>query len=128
MKKMLGFEVSNEIYNSFNVLYMNCNLNKQDFVKKYKNVIKDYKKKPKPFKKVLIGSYNRLGETKTPNGAYYYAYDADLIDVDIKKGKPIVTNLVLHNGDGLCLRRPDYYKDYCIIRENKVMSKPKKGR
>lgn len=118
-EKMLGFEVSAEIYNSFNTLYMNCDLNKQDFVKKYKSVIKDYKKKPKPFKKVLVGTYNRLGEEKTPNGAYYYGYDADLIGVDIKRGKPIVANLVPHNGDCLCLKRPGYYKEHCIIREKK---------
>lgn len=118
-EEKLGFEVSDDIYHAFNTLYMNCKLNQTEFVKEYKSVIKKFRKEPKPPKKVLVGIYNKSGYDKTPNGAWYYAYDADYIGFDIAKGKPVVSNLIPHNGDFLCFSRPDFYKERCIIKEEK---------
>ena len=73
------YEVSNEIFEAINKLYMNCDLDKYEFVKKYGKQFKDFKiKKEEKIYKIMI--------SKTPNGCYYIVRYARLIDIDIKTG------------------------------------------
>lgn len=71
------YEVSQEVFEAINKLYMNCDLDKYEFVKKYGKQFKEFKvKKEEKLYKVMI--------SKTPNGCYYVVRYARLIDIDIK--------------------------------------------
>lgn len=77
------YEVSNEVFEAINKLYMNCDLDKYEFVKKYGKQFKDFKvKKEEKLYKVMIN--------KTPNGCYYIVRYARLIDIDIKTGYNLI--------------------------------------
>lgn len=76
---LVNYEVNDKVFEAINTLYLNCNLDKQDFTKRYGRIFKDFAKKDKEkLYKVMIN--------KTPNGCYYIVRYARLIDIDIKSG------------------------------------------
>lgn len=71
-ERMAGREVTTEQYDAFETLYMNSNLNQQDFVKSIKQILKaiPQPKKEKNIKRMCVR--DRSGYRKTPNGCYYH--------------------------------------------------------
>lgn len=70
------YEVSSEVYKAIEVLYMNSNLDKVEFVKRYGRIFRDFRK-PENERIYAI----RVGTT--PNGCYYIVRYARLIKVDV---------------------------------------------
>lgn len=70
------YEVSEEVFEAINTLYMNCELNKVEFVKQFGKQFKYFQlKKEEKLYKVMVST--------TPNGCWYIVRYARLIDVDI---------------------------------------------
>lgn len=92
-ERMAGREVTTEQYDAFETLYMNSNLNQQDFVKSIKQILKaiPQPKKEKNIKRMCVR--DRSGYRKTPNGCYYHIEYVELVDIDIKTGKYIIKPL-----------------------------------
>ena len=86
-------EVTNEQFEAIEKLYMNSTLNKQDFVKRIRPMLKTIPEpeKEKNIKKMCVR--DRSGCRKTPNGCYYHIEYVELVDVDIKTRKFIVKAL-----------------------------------
>ena len=93
-EELAGYEVSFEDYNNIiEPMYMATNLSKQEFVKCLNlKFFKDRMPKPeKNIKRMLVR--NRMGESKTPNGCYYYIEYVELVEVVIKTGKYVIKPL-----------------------------------
>lgn len=89
-----GIEVTYEDYtNIIEPMYMALNLSKQEFVKTLNlKFFKDRMPKPeKNIKRMLVR--NRMGESKTPNGCYYYIEFVELVEVVIKTRKYVIKPL-----------------------------------
>ena len=86
-------EVTDEQFEAIEKLYMSSTLNKQDFVKSIRPMLKTIPEleKEKNIKKMCVR--DRSGCRKTPNGCYYHIVYVELVDVDIKTGKFIVKAL-----------------------------------
>ena len=86
-------EVTDEQFEAIEKLYMSSTLNKQDFVKSIRPMLKTISEpeKEKNIKKMYVR--DRRGCRKTPNGCYYHIEYVELVDVDIKTGKFIVKEL-----------------------------------
>lgn len=86
-------EVTEEQYRAIEILYMSSTMNKQDFVKSIKGMLKTIPEpeKEKNIKKMCVR--DRSGYRKTPNGCYYHIEYVELVDVDIRTGKYIVKAL-----------------------------------
>ena len=86
-------EVTEEQYRAIEILYMSSTMNKQDFVKSIKGMLKAIPEpeKEKNIKKMCVR--DRSGYRKTPNGCYYHIEYVELVDVDIRTGKYIVKAL-----------------------------------
>lgn len=77
------YEVSEEVFEAINTLYMNCELDKFQFVKQFGKAFKNFQtKKQEKLYKVMISI--------TPNGCYYLVRYARLIDIDIKSGYTLI--------------------------------------
>lgn len=73
------YEVSEQVFEAINTLYMNCELDKFQFVKQYGKQFKDFQtKKQEKLYKVMV--------SKTPNGCYYIVRYARLNSIDIATG------------------------------------------
>lgn len=86
-EKLAGRQVTAEQYKAIETLYTSSDLNKQDFVKNIKSMLKTI---PQPEKKktiVMIGVTDRSGYYKTPNGCWYHTYLGELVGINIKTGK-----------------------------------------
>ena len=83
-------EVTDEQFEAIEKLYMSSTLNKQDFVKSIRPMLKTIPEpeKEKNIKKMCVR--DRSGCRKTPNGCWYHIEYVELVDVDIKTGKFIV--------------------------------------
>lgn len=92
-EQLAGREVTLEQYKAIETLYMSSTLNKEDFVKSIKQMLKSISlpEKEKNIKKMCVR--DRSGFRKTPNGCYYHIEYVELVDVDIKTGKYIVKEL-----------------------------------
>lgn len=92
-EELAGREVTPEQYRAIETLYMSSNLNKQDFVKSIRTMLKSIPEagKEKNIKKMCVR--DRSGFRKTPNGCYYHIEYVELVDVDVKTGKYIVREL-----------------------------------
>lgn len=92
-EKMAGREVTTEQYRAFETLYMSSNLNKQDFVKSMKEILKaiPQPEKEKNIKRMCVR--DRSGFRMTPNGCWYHIEYVELVDIDIKTGKYIIKAL-----------------------------------
>lgn len=86
-------EVTDEQFEAIEKLYMSSTLDKQDFVKSIRPMLKTIPEpeKEKNIKKMCVR--DRSGCMKTPNGCWYHIEYVELIDVDIKTGKFIVKAL-----------------------------------
>ena len=93
-EEIAGCEVSYEDYtNIIEPMYMATNMSKYEFVKTLNlKFFKDRMPKPeKNIKRMLVR--NRMGESKTPNGCYYYIEFVELVEVVIKTGKYVIKPL-----------------------------------
>lgn len=78
--------VTNEEYQAIEALYMASDLDKHEFVKSIKGLLKSMPEADKrPVK--IINVHNMYFEYTTPNRCYYLTYKAWLDNVDIKTGK-----------------------------------------
>jgi len=77
------YEVSEQVFEAINTLYMNCELDKFQFVKQFGKTFKGFQtKKQEKLYKVAF--------SKTPNGCYYLVRYARLIDIDIATGYNLI--------------------------------------
>ena len=77
--------VSAELYKTIEELYMASALDKTEFVKSIKPLLKSI---PEPEKKqYFMVVHNSVGECKTPNGCYFLTVKVTIEKTDIKKGK-----------------------------------------
>lgn len=85
--------VTNEQYTAIETLYMNSDLEKVEFVKSIKSMLKSIPqpKKNKDIKRMVVRDHN--GFRMTPNGCYYHIEYVELVDVDIETGKYIIKGL-----------------------------------
>lgn len=93
-EQIAGIEVTYEDYtNIIEPMYMALNLTKQEFVKTLNlKFFTDRMPKPeKNIKRMLVR--NRVGESKTPNGCYYYIEFVELVEVVIRTGKYVIKPL-----------------------------------
>ena len=92
-ERLAGREVTDEQYKAIETLYMSSNLEKAEFVKSIKAILKSIPKpeKRKDIKRMAVR--NRSGYRKTPNGCYYHIEYVELVDIDIKTGKYIIKPL-----------------------------------
>lgn len=86
-------KVTDEQFEAIEKLYMSSILNKQDFVKSIRPVLKTIPEpeKEKNIKRMCVR--DRSGCMKTPNGCWYHIKYVELVDVDIKTGKFVIKEL-----------------------------------
>lgn len=79
-EKLVDYRVTSEVYDAIEQLYMNCDLDKTEFVKKFKSAFKIFavqEKRPE----IVVSS------GKTPNGCWEMTNRYKVIGVDVKTGK-----------------------------------------
>lgn len=92
-ENLAGRAVTDEQYRAIETLYMSSNLEKAEFVKSMKPMLKNIPQpeKKKDIKRMVVR--DRSGYRKTPNGCYYHIEYVELVDIDIKTGKYIIKPL-----------------------------------
>lgn len=92
-ENLAGREVTNEQYRAIETLYMSSNLEKAEFVKSIRTMLKSIPQpeRKKDIKRMVVR--DRSGYRKTPNGCYYHIEYVELVDIDIKTGKYIIKPL-----------------------------------
>ena len=92
-ENLAGREVTDEQYRAIETLYMSSNLEKTEFVKSMKPILKNIPQpeKKKDIKRMVVR--DRSGYRKTPNGCYNHIEYVELVDIDIKTGKYIIKPL-----------------------------------
>ena len=92
-ENLAGREVTDEQYRAIETLYMSSNLEKTEFVKSMKPILKNIPQpeRKKDIKRMVVR--DRSGYRKTPNGCYYHIEYVELVDIDIKTGKYIIKPL-----------------------------------
>lgn len=80
-ENLAGREVTDEQYKAIETLYMSSNLEKAEFVKSIKAMLKSIPKpeKKKDIKRMVVR--DRSGYRKTPNGYYYHIEYVELVDI-----------------------------------------------
>ena len=83
-ENLAGREVTDEQYRAIETLYMSSNLEKTEFVKSMKPILKNIPQpeRKKDIKRMVVR--DRSGYRKTPNGCYYHIEYVELVDIDIK--------------------------------------------
>ena len=82
-ERLAKYEVSDEVYKAIEILYMNSNLDKVEFVKKYGRTFRDFRIKEED--KIYA-----IKQSITPNGCYCIVRYARLIKVDVGLRKNII--------------------------------------
>lgn len=92
-ENLAGRTVTEKQYRAIELLYMSTNLEKTEFVKSIKPLLKSIPQqgKVKDIKRMAVR--DNSGFRKTPNGCYYHIEYVELVDVDIKTGKYIIKQL-----------------------------------
>ena len=92
-ESLAGRAVTNEQYRAIEILYMSSNLEKAEFVKSTRPMLKNIPlpEKKKDIKRMVVRDHS--GFRKTPNGCYYHIEYVELVDIDIKTGKYIIKPL-----------------------------------
>lgn len=86
-------EVTYEQYTAIEALYSASSLNKVDFVKSIKGLLKSIPE-PQTEKKILtVSCTDNSGYELTPNHCYIHTIKAELVDVDIKSGKYLLRKI-----------------------------------
>lgn len=100
-ENLAGRTVNDEQYKAIEILYMNSNLDKYEFVKSMRQMINSIlqPEKVKNIKRMAVR--DRSGFRKTPNGCYYHIEYVELVDVDIKTGQYIIKSLEQKDVDQL---------------------------
>lgn len=81
-----GRTVTDEQYKKIESLYMESNLDKYEFVKSIKAMLKSIPEQiTKRILTILVT--DNSGNITTPNGCYYHTVKAELLDIDIKTGE-----------------------------------------
>lgn len=88
-EKLVGYEVSPKVYEAIEQLYMNCDLEKAEFAKRFKSSMKIFAL-PKTAKESDVLTIS-LG--KTPNGCYLMTFKAEVVAKDRLSGKPVVKEI-----------------------------------
>lgn len=88
-ESIAGRPVTSDQYHHIEQLYYESDLNKYDFVKSIKPLLKSI---PVPVSRsqLVMAVHNAYGDMLTPNHAYYMTVKVELIDVNIKTGKRTV--------------------------------------
>lgn len=84
-ESLAGRNVTDEQYKAIETLYMSSNLEKAEFVKSIRTMLKSI---PQPEKKKDIKRMavrDRSGYRKTPNGCYYHIEYVELVDKQLAK-------------------------------------------
>lgn len=89
-ENLAGRAVTNEQYRAIETLYMSSNLEKAEFVKSIRTMLKSIPQpeRKKDIKRMVVR--DKSGYRKTPNGCYYHIKYVELVDIDIKTGKYII--------------------------------------
>lgn len=92
-ENLAGRTVTDEQYRALEILYMNSNLDKYEFVKSMRGILKNMHQpeKVKDIKRMAVR--DNSGFRKTPNGCYYHIEYVEVVDIDIKTGKYIIKSL-----------------------------------
>lgn len=92
-EKLAKIEVTDETYSKIiEPMYLATDISKQEFVKLLNvKALAVTKEVVKNIKKMRVR--NKVGETRTPNGCYYYIEYVECVDIDIKSGKFVVKPL-----------------------------------
>ena len=112
-ENLAGREVTDEQYRAIETLYMSSNLEKTEFVKSMKPILKNIPQpeKKKDIKRMVVR--DRSGYRKTPNGCYYHIEYVELVDIDIKTGKYIIKPLEEKDFEKLAKDGHDLNLDTC---------------
>lgn len=86
-EKIANRTVTNEQYKMIEALYMESTMDKYEFVKSIKSLLKSIPVDYSDYPVVTVAIWNKVGSLKTPNGCYYNTVKAHLVDVSIKDGK-----------------------------------------
>lgn len=86
-ERMVGREVTHEQYKMIEELYMQSSLNKQDFVKSIKTMVKSLPKPKKNNPIYTMAVSDNSGYYTTPNGCYIHTVKVELLDVSVSTGK-----------------------------------------
>lgn len=81
--------VTSEQYQHIEALYMASDLDKYEFVKSIKSLLKTIPEEKKE-RFLVMAVHNKYGEMLTPNHAYVMTYKVRLISVDIRTGKKFI--------------------------------------
>lgn len=113
-ENLAGREVTDEQYRAIETLYMSSNLEKTEFVKSMKPILKNIPQpeKKKDIKRMVVR--DRSGYRKTPNGCYYHIEYVELVDIDIKTGKYIIKPLEEKDFEKLAKDGHDLNLDACF--------------
>ena len=92
-ENLAGRAVTDEQYRAIETLYMSSNLEKAEFVKSIKPMLKNIPQpeKKKDIKRMLVRDHS--GFIKTPNGCYFHIKYVELLDIEINTGKYIIKPL-----------------------------------
>ena len=92
-EKLAKREVTQDQYTAIEALYSASSLNKVDFVKSIKGLLKSIPE-PQTEKRVLtISCADKRGCELTPNHCWIHTIKAELVDVDIKRGKYLLRKI-----------------------------------
>ena len=80
-ESLAGRNVTDEQYKAIETLYMSSNLEKAEFVKSIRTMLKSIPQpeKEKDIKRMAVR--DRSGYRKTPNGCYYHIEYVELVDI-----------------------------------------------
>ena len=122
-ENLAGRAVTDEQYRAIEILYMSSNLEKAEFVKSMRPMLKNIPQpeKKKDIKRMVVRDHS--GFRKTPNGCYYHIEYVELVDIDIKTGKYIIKPLEEKDFEQLAKDGHNLDFDYedCIDEMNKVI-------
>lgn len=92
-EKLAKIKVTDETYSKIiEPMYLATDISKQEFVKLLNvKALAVTREVVKNIKKMRVR--NEVGETRTPNGCYYYIKYVECVDIDIKSGKFVVKPL-----------------------------------
>jgi len=100
-EKIAKIEVTDQQYEAIEKLYMECKLDKFDFVKSIRPLIKHLKEiNVKPLRIVIVEVPDRSGHYTTPNGCWQHMIDCEVVkeaSFNVSTGKaskPVVRRIL----------------------------------
>lgn len=107
-ENLAGREVTDEQYRAIETLYMSSNLEKTEFVKSMKPILKNIPQpeKKKDIKRMVVR--DRSGYRKTPNGCYYHEVKVFYIEKWWGNRWDRINGLLMVGGEILAKMTPPY--------------------